>query len=263
MRLGVLRQSAKKRSARVLQQRHSVPRPSRAPAGAGYSSKAVLPHHQVRKALAQQDRTAGVVMTVDGKPVALDPARDSLINVNALGMPTPSARFTSGREYQVVRGHSAAPRENDVLIVLDDSLLLLPSVQPLTGRFQGRRFGWTPTEPAVTDPKRNVVLAFCLALMTAECLAMTGADRTVIVEGPIARNLYHPNMLAAATGLAVIAAATQTGTAIGAALLFTGDGAVSLAQNTAKVLACDTNLVRYAKDWRAAVQRHINSAPIV
>ena len=139
-------------------------------------------------------------MTVDGNPVALDPARDSLINVNALGMPMPSARFMGGRDYKVMRGQGAAPSENDVRIVLDEPFLLLPSGQPLTDPFQGHRFGWTPTEPAVTDPKRNVVLVFYLALMTAECLAMTGADGTVIVEGRFARHTQYLNMLAAAMG---------------------------------------------------------------
>ena len=38
-----------------------------------------------------------IAMSVGGKEVALDPKRDTLINVNAFGNPVPSARFMGGR----------------------------------------------------------------------------------------------------------------------------------------------------------------------
>jgi hypothetical protein len=41
--------------------------------------------------------------------VALDPARDVLVNVNALGQPVPSARFMGGREYELIRAGDASP----------------------------------------------------------------------------------------------------------------------------------------------------------
>ena len=41
-------------------------------------------------------------MAIGGRETALDPARDTLINVNALGDPVPSARFMGGRELDAV-----------------------------------------------------------------------------------------------------------------------------------------------------------------
>ena len=44
-----------------------------------------------------------IAMTVGGDKVALDPSRDTLVNVNGLGEPVPSARFMGGREYEIIR----------------------------------------------------------------------------------------------------------------------------------------------------------------
>lgn len=201
-----------------------------------------------------------VVMTAGGTPVALDPARDSLINVNAFGQPTPSARFMGGREYERMRGQGAGPTAPDVHKILTANTFLLPAVEPSSGPFQNAAYRWTPTEPPHADPKREVALAFYLALMTAECLAMTGANGTVIVEGPFARNPLYLKMLAAATGLPVVAAASQTGTAIGAALLFADEKTAPARDTGAPAVSHDPEMARYAKDWRAAVARQINSA---
>ncbi|TGP55948.1 carbohydrate kinase, partial [bacterium M00.F.Ca.ET.229.01.1.1] len=43
-----------------------------------------------------------VSMAVGGGRVELDPARDTLVNVNALGDPVPSARFMGGREFSML-----------------------------------------------------------------------------------------------------------------------------------------------------------------
>ena len=201
-----------------------------------------------------------VVMTVGGAPVALDASRDTLINVNAFGQPTPSARFMGGREYDRMRGQGAAPGAHDVRDVLENHLFLLPSVEPATGPFQGRTHGWAPAEPDVTDRRRDVALAFYLALMTAECLAITGANGPVIVEGPFAQNPLYLAMLAAATGFPVTASASQTGTAIGAALLFASPVSVQPARPAAQPAPDDLNMIGYAKAWRAAVDQRVNPA---
>ena len=201
-----------------------------------------------------------VVMTVGGAPVALDGSRDTLININAFGQPTPSARFMGGREYDRMRGQGAAPGAHDVRDVLDNHLFLLPSVESATGPFQGRTHGWAPAEPDVTDPRRDVALALYLALMTAECLAITGANGPVIVEGPFAQNPLYLAMLAAATGFPVTASASQTGTAVGAALLFASPVSVQPAWPPAQSAPDDLKMIGYAKAWRAAVDRRVNPA---
>ena len=48
-----------------------------------------------------------VVMAVGGRAVTLDPARDTLVNVNAMGGLVNSARFMGGREYEIIRAGRA------------------------------------------------------------------------------------------------------------------------------------------------------------
>ena len=97
-----------------------------------------------------------------------------------------------------------------------------------------------------------MALAFYLALMTAECLLLTGAIGPVIVEGPFAANVPYCRMLSAACGRQVLRAQSQTGTSIGAALLF-GAPDKSLALEPT-VQAADAVAYRgYALAWRAAI----------
>ncbi len=77
-------------------------------------------------------------MAVGGIKVALDPGRDTLINVNALGDPVPSARFMGGREFELVnQGHPTSATATDVGRVLAENILLLPAIEPRTGPFPG------------------------------------------------------------------------------------------------------------------------------
>ena len=56
--------------------------------------------------------------------------------------------------------------------------------------------GWLG--PDRSDATEEVALGFYLALMTAESLAMIGAQGPVIVEGPFAQNPFFRRMLRAA-----------------------------------------------------------------
>lgn len=165
-----------------------------------------------------------VVMAVGGETVQLDETRDTLINVNAFGEPVPSARFMGGREFEMEIGSAAAiPGLADVEWVLAEGIMLLPAVSPGSGPFPHGEARWIgPSRP---DPaERHVAVSFYLALMTATCLGLIGADGPVVVEGPFAANTAYLDMLAEATGAPVLAGAeSTTGTSIGAALLATSD----------------------------------------
>lgn len=192
-----------------------------------------------------------VCMAVDAAPVALDPARDVLVNVNALGRPVPSARFMGGREYEVIRhGCDAAPTAADRAAVLRDGVMLLPAVQGGCGPFPDRVSGWT-SAPA-NDGQRMTALAWYLALMTRTCLDLTGACGPVIVEGPFARNPDYLDMLAALTPEAVAVAASATGTSTGAALLCLPDARPPAARPWTP--RSESGLDDYARRWRAACQ---------
>ncbi|MEO9650455.1 MAG: FGGY-family carbohydrate kinase [Roseobacter sp.] len=162
-----------------------------------------------------------IAMALGGQVGSLDPRRDTLINVNALGAPVPSARFMGGREYDLIQqGHPVNVAPEDVERVLLKKTMLLPSVDPMSGPFQGRAMRWTPEEPIDGSGERTVALSFYLALMTFTCLDLAGARGNIIVEGPFSTNIQYLDMLHAMTGRSVFCSESATGTSIGAALLF-------------------------------------------
>ncbi|SFP41894.1 FGGY-family carbohydrate kinase [Tranquillimonas alkanivorans] len=191
-----------------------------------------------------------VCMAVGGRTVRLDPTRDTLVNVNALGDPVPSARFMGGREYELVRrGRELTCSEDDVARVLEDGVMLLPAVEPGSGPFRGRQRRWT-REPE-DEGQEAAALGFYLALMTATCLVTIGAEGPCVVEGPFAASGEYLKMLAAATGRPVIPSFGITGTAAGAALL-SSSTPNRVAQDANEVMPSKA-LAAYADAWLTAV----------
>ncbi|SMY10356.1 carbohydrate kinase [Flavimaricola marinus] len=192
-----------------------------------------------------------IVMSVGGDDAPLDPSRDTLINVNARGQAVPSARFMGGREYEIIQqGHPSSPSDLDIADVLASSLMILPSVDPRTGPFQGRQMQWSGEEPDVGSGRRSVALSFYLALMTETCLQLTGASGPTIVEGPFARNAEFVAMLQAATDRPVLTSDAATGTSIGAALLM--GGRANLVQPVRSKDATGLAALKaYAAKWRS------------
>ncbi|MBP1807548.1 FGGY-family carbohydrate kinase [Rubellimicrobium aerolatum] len=190
-----------------------------------------------------------VCMAVGAQPRTLDPARDVLVNVNALGDPVPSARFMGGREYETIRqGRSLAATDEDRAAVLRDGIMLLPSVERGSGPFPGRASRWTH-DPA-TEGQTGVALSWYLGLMTATCLDLIGAQGDVVVEGPFAANPEFLSMLATATGRPVLASeGNASGTSTGAALLRSGHRPPEAARRHEP----DPQLRAYADRWSLKV----------
>jgi sugar (pentulose or hexulose) kinase len=76
------------------------------------SNAALLPHLVSRAApfAVVSTGTWVICMAVGGRPLPLDPARDTLANVDAFGRPTPSARFMGGRDPTCWRAKPPPPR---------------------------------------------------------------------------------------------------------------------------------------------------------
>lgn len=192
-----------------------------------------------------------IVMALRGRRGMIDPSRDLLVNVNALGEPVPTARFMAGREIEeIMDGQIVSPGDDEVAGVLARGIMALPSRHPTTGPFQGLRFAWTPEAPA-TPGMRMAAASLYAALMGAECLELIGAEGEIVVEGPFGANRIFLRMLATATGRRVLAAGSGAGTGLGAALLAAPGGA----RAPAPVIEPDTaDLWRgYASAWRARV----------
>ena len=196
-----------------------------------------------------------IAMTVGGREVALDPSRDTLVNVNALGAPVPSARFMGGREYEIIRAGQSAPCDAAAIrSVVENGPMLMPAVVPESGPFQDRQHCWIGHEPQVGSPERDAALAFYLALMTAECLSLTGHVGPIIVEGPFAANTGFSAMLAAATGCTVEVAESVTGTSQGAAMLVIEANALPKGPIARQVRPDDgAGYDDYASRWRSAL----------
>ncbi|WP_430511435.1 FGGY-family carbohydrate kinase [Pannonibacter phragmitetus] len=224
------------------------------------SNASLYPHLLARQGAFSVVSTGTWVISLSVGAAArnLDPARDTLVNVNALGGAVPSARFMGGREFDLMlEGHDRTSTDADVRQVLDRSILLLPAVEPRSGPFQGRTHRWSVEDEAgLSDGQHYAAVSFYLALVTAECLAMTGGQGPVIVEGPFAANRLYLSMLEAASARKIqVGDGSVTGTSIGAALLlagFDGRGGEGAAQDDASVIP-DAAFAAYAAAWRQAV----------
>jgi sugar (pentulose or hexulose) kinase len=217
------------------------------------SNASLLPHLLNRPAPFSVVSTGTwvVVMGIGAKASVLDPPRDTLMNVSALGDPVPSARFMGGREYEVIRaGQPAIATDDDAAHVLERGVMLFPAVVPGSGPFGQHRMCWSHLDRSPAETA--VALGWYLAMMTAECLRIIGAQGPSIVEGPFAENAAYLAMLATATGREVIVSPSRTGTAIGAALLFS-QAQHRQAEPVPNVMKADPRLSDYAAHWRAVV----------
>ncbi len=198
-----------------------------------------------------------IAMSIGGKKLELNPAYDTLINVNAFGDPVPSARFMGGREYDLATGGiSVETSDEDIEAILRDSVMLLPTIVPHTGPFMGRQASWRDKEPAVGSGARAAAIGFYLALVTARCLELIGHTGLIIVEGPFAKNRCYHMMLSAVTGSKVHAMNGATGTSQGAAILHSGDLPVdheNVVIPHIVSLSMKHLLKRYSEQWQKAL----------
>ncbi|MDP1731357.1 MAG: FGGY-family carbohydrate kinase [Devosia sp.] len=196
-----------------------------------------------------------IVCTPGGDLSRLDPERDCLANLDALGRTVPSARFMGGREFsQLVGDDPVVPHEAALARVLEDNVLLLPSVTEGSGPFPRRKAHWNKPAHTIDRETNFVGVSFYLAMMTAECLSLTGAEGDVVVEGPFAANRFYLRMLASASTQRVVAmTGSATGTSIGAALLARMEAAGTGPRAAFHHFAGTPEMAAYARRWRALV----------
>ena len=188
------------------------------------SNASLLPH------LVGRDAPFSVVSTgtwvvnfaIGGSFDGLDPARDTLANVDAYGRAVPSSRFMGGREFELLT-EELGPLDADKALaampgVLADHLMLLPNIAAGSGPFPGREHRWIGSSDASAD-MRWAAACLYLALMTQTCLSLLGARGPTLVEGPFSANPVYLQALRALLGRDVIAIPGSTGTTQGAALL--------------------------------------------
>ena len=199
-----------------------------------------------------------VVMTIGGRSISLDPQRDTLVNVDAFGNPVPSARFMGGREFELLLGgiEDTSIDYQTLRKVAKEGPMLMPSVVTESGPFQGRQHVWIGDEPLYAEPQRMAAISYYLAMISSQCLSLTGHDGPIVVEGPFARNRGYCIMLASAMQCKVYAASGTTGTSTGAAML-----TIETDKNLAKPLSEQFQyeesdiFCRYAQRWYTALEK--------
>ena len=119
--------------------------------------------------------------------------RDCLVNVDAYGMPIPSARFMGGREVELLTGIDTSridikPDQPALLAevagVVASGARVLPSWAPGTGLFPRHRGHWNGL-PSSELARRSAVSLYA-ALMADVSLNLIGARQCILVEGRFA-----------------------------------------------------------------------------
>lgn len=191
-----------------------------------------------------------ISMAIGGAALRLDPRRDTLLNVNALSNPVPTARFMGGREFeQIIEGAEITATPEDREAVLTQQIMLLPSVIGGTGPFPDRSMEWTA--PPQTHGQRLGAVSYYLALMTLSSTALIGARGPLIIEGPFAGNRDYIDMLRNAHQGDVETSPSSTGTSIGAAMLLSPTKPRPLTHPAPSQR--DPRLAQYAKLWSEKV----------
>jgi sugar (pentulose or hexulose) kinase len=222
------------------------------------SSASLLPHLKEREPpfAVVSTGTWVILFAVGGDIARLDPRRDTLANVSALGAPVPCARFMGGREFEkLTEGEAVTPSADDVENVLAQQIMALPTLVPGVGPFPRGTGGWSVGSGSLTPGERSAAASLYLALVTAESMLAAGAAGPVIIEGPFASNALYCAALSSITGAAVAPSGRRTGTTVGAAMLATGKP-IGIASPPSPVERLQhPALAAYVEAWRSAARQ--------
>ena len=219
------------------------------------SNASLLPHLAGRKPpfTIVSTGTWVILMGVGLGLAGLDPADDTLANVDVEGRPVACARFMGGREYQEIAGAPANPDTASLARIIASGVLALPCFSGQGGPFASRK---GEIRGAVARSDRPALATLYLALMSDLSLTRLGAATgELIVEGSLAANPAYGELLAAFRPTqSVEAASDAAGTARGAALLaqwpprdFASPRLHSIRPSALKGLSA------YRQAWRTAV----------
>lgn len=217
------------------------------------SNASLLPHLGAHEApfTIISTGTWTIAMTVGGNTTHLDPARDSLANVDAFGRPVPTARFMGGREFDELVPSIMTPSAAVIAEVIAADIRVQPNFHPGVGPFPHATGRWTQAPDTLSAAERTAAVSLYLALVTEACLSLCGLGKAVIIEGPLARNSLFGQALARLTGAQVSTSADATGTSLGASMLFAaGEGFAVGATALAPLDA--PGFEDYARRWREA-----------
>jgi len=179
----------------------------------------------------------------------LDPRRDCLVNVDASGRPTPSARFMGGREIERLGGvdGGALPNVAAAAEAIAAGALVLPTLTPGIGPFPDGRGGWAG--PPVAPRLRMAAACVYAALVADVSLGLIGARGALVIEGRFAAaDAFGRTLAALRPDMAVYATDGDADLAYGALRLIDPD--LAPPPTLRRLAPLDTDIGPYAADWR-------------
>lgn len=224
------------------------------------SSASLLPHVKERTPpfAVVSTGTWVILFAVGGDIGKLDPERDTLANVSALGEPVACARFMGGREFEILTGGlKATPTDVELSRVLSNGIMALPTFVAGCGPFPRGKGRWTVDPATLSSGERHAAASLYLALMTAESLILAGAAGPTIVEGPFAGNPIFCSALSAITDRPLEPSDSGTGTVLGALMTATGKMPRRPKQPSAVEPLHHPALAGYVHAWRTAARSQV------
>jgi L-fuculokinase len=184
------------------------------------SNASLLPHLGSRQAPFTIVSTGTwVILMAPGLSVkGLDPADDTLANVDVEGRPVATARFMGGREYAAIAGAPGNPDPASLARVIASGAMALPC---FAGQGGGGPFASRQGEirGETGSAGRPALATLYVALMSDLMLTRLGVSAgDLVVEGSLAAN-YAALLAAFRPSQQVFAGSDAAGTARGAALL--------------------------------------------
>ncbi|MDG2005311.1 MAG: FGGY family carbohydrate kinase [Novosphingobium sp.] len=181
--------------------------------------------------------------------------RDCLINVDAFGVPVPSARFMGGREIELLIDGEAqqvdiAQDQPDLLAavehVVETGAMVLPTLAPGNGPHPDGQHRWI-NRPNDADARRAAVCIYA-ALVAGTSLNLIGAKQTLLVEGRFAKAQVFVRALASLhPDMAAFTADAHNEVSFGALRLV--DPALRPKSRLQRVAPLPDNLSAYRKSW--------------
>ncbi len=200
-----------------------------------------------------------IIMAVGGKGT-LNPADDTLANVDVMGRPVPTARLMGGREFAVLAGERPSEaKEADVAAIVASGVMAMPAFTDQGGPFAGRKGGIEGAAPSMPAGRAALATLYS-ALMTTLMLERLDAPGDVIVEGGFNRTPAFSSVLAGLMPERTVLVAPASGAAAGAAMLARW-GEPHEPPKLAPARPWDVpGLAAYAQRWRQALPRAVSAA---
>ena len=143
-------------------------------------------------------RSLGSESTFDLETLPGD--RNCLVNVDTEGRPAPTALFMGGREIELLGGADidAPERQNPMMAaiheVVNQDIMVLPTMAPGTGPFPNGRGGWARARADASES--GAAIALYAALMCDVGLDLIGARGPVLIDGRFGRCVPFARALA-------------------------------------------------------------------